>query len=243
MKNTILITGANGGIGGMILSYLLKQGHRDIVLQYRGESDSIKNILNKYDVNFDDISFKADLCHEESVVALASAIHAKREFVGTVINVAGSSKNGMSWKTSKDDFMSVIQDNLLSAFLCSKHFIPGMREKKFGRIVNFSSIVGATGIAGASSYCAAKAALVGLTKSMSKELASKNITVNAIALGYFNAGLIDDVSDELKVEIKKNIPMQRFGEENDIGSLVQYLIADDSSYFTGQIVNLNGGQI
>lgn len=243
MKNTILVTGANGGIGGMILSYLLKSGHRNLVAQYRTNADNLKTLFKSYDLNFDNHCFEGDLNDEATIKQIGSQIREKHGFVGTVVNVAGASKNGMSWKTSKEDFMSVIQDNLLSAFLCSKEFIPDMREKQFGRIINFSSIVGSTGVAGASAYCAAKAGLVGLTKSMSKELANKNITVNAIALGYFNAGLIDDVSDELKTEIKKTIPMQRFGEEADIGSLVEFLISDESKYITGQVLHLNGGQL
>jgi len=241
--NAILITGSNGGIGGMILSYLLKNGHRNIICQYRRSSDQIKKIFEIYAVDPTNRIFQADLNDEVSVQNKGIEIRKKHAFVSTIINVAGSSKNGMSWKITKNDFISVIHDNVLSAFLCSKEFIPDMREKNFGRIINFSSIVGHTGIAGASSYCAAKAALMGLTKSMSKELASKKITVNAIALGYFNAGLINEVSDDIKTEIKKNIPMQRFGDENDIGSLIQYLIGQESNYITGQIINLNGGQI
>lgn len=243
MKNTILITGANGGVGGMILSHLLKNGHRNIVSQYRSSAENLQKLYQAYDLNYEQFCFEGDLNDETTVKKIGATIREKHGFVGTVVNVAGSSKNAMSWKMTKDDFMSVIQDNLLSAFLCSKEFIPEMRDKQFGRIINFSSIVGTTGIAGASAYCAAKAGLMGLTKSMSKELANKNITVNAVALGYFNAGLIDDVSEDLKAEIKKSIPMQRFGEASDIGSLIQYLISDDAKYFTGQVVNLNGGQI
>ena len=227
----------------MILSYLIKHGRRDVVALYRKNSENIQALFKMHDINFESKAYDVDLCDEASIQNVAKIIRDQHGFVGTVINVAGSSKNGMSWKISKNDFMTVIQDNLLTAFLCSKEFIPDMREKQFGRIIHFSSIVGSTGIAGASSYCAAKAGLAGLTKSMSKELASKNITVNAIALGYFNAGLINDVSDDMQSEIKKSIPMQRFGEESDIGSLIQYLISDEAKYFTGQIVNLNGGQI
>ena len=117
-----------------------------------------------------------------------------------------------------------------------------MRENKFGRIVNFSSIVGFTGMAGASHYASAKAGLIGLTKSLALELAPKGITVNAIALGYFNAGLIEDVSTDLQNEIKKKIPMGRFGEKQDIGPAIEYLISPESQFYTGQVMHLNGGQ-
>ncbi len=243
MNSSMILTGANGGVGGMILSHLLKKGHRNIFCQYRSKNENLNKTLQSYDLNPEIYSVRADLKDESDIKKMGDRLREKAGFIGRVINVAGASKNGMSWKTSRADFMSVIEDNLLTSFLCSKEFIPDMREKKFGRIINFSSIVGSTGVAGAASYCAAKAALVGLTKSMGKELASRNITVNAIALGYFNGGLIADIPEDMKTEIMNSIPMRRFGNAEDIGSLVEYIIADESQYFTGQVVHLNGGQL
>lgn len=243
MINSVLITGGNGGIGGMILNHLLGKGHKNVFCQYRNGNQNLIEAFTANDMNPEDHIVQANLSNESEVKRMGKFLRDKTEFIGSVINVAGASKNGMSWKTSKEDFMSVIDDNLLSAFLCSKEFIPDMRERQFGRIINFSSIVGSTGIAGAASYCAAKAGLIGLTKAMSKELATKNITVNAVALGYFEAGLIDSVPEELKAEIKKSIPMQRFGTQKDIGSLIEYMISNDANYYTGQVVHLNGGQI
>ena len=162
--------------------------------------------------------------------------------VAYLINVAGASTNSMSWKMSKKDFMDIFEANVLSAFLCSKAVVPQMREMQFGRIINFSSIVGSTGVVGAAHYSAAKAALIGLTKSMALELASKKITVNAVALGYFNAGLIESVPENIRTQIRGNIPMNRFGEEDDIGSAIQYLISNEASFLTGQTLHLNGGQ-
>ena len=143
---------------------------------------------------------------------------------------------------TKDDFMRVVEDSLLTTFLCSKTFIPDMRESKYGRIINFSSIVGSTGMPGASHYAAAKAGVMGFSKSLSLELANKNITVNALALGYFNAGLIDSVSKDLQAEIIKKIPANRFGEEQDIGAAVKYLLSPEAQFLTGQVIHLNGGQ-
>ncbi len=238
----ILITGANGGIGQFIAQYLLSKGIRNIVCHYRTENDQILELFKKFDLDPEKHSVQANLVDENSVQAMGNFVKKELGSVSGLINVAGSSSNSMSWKMSKNEFMKVIEDNLLSSFLCSKQFIPDMRENKFGRIINFSSIVGFTGMAGASHYCSAKAGLVGLTKSLSLELAPKNITVNSIALGYFNTGLIDEVSQDLQTDIKKKIPLGRFGEQQEIGAAVTYLLSPESQYYTGQTMHLNGGQ-
>lgn len=238
----ILITGANGGIGQFVADYLLTQGARNIVCHYRSNNDKVQSLLNKFDLDPAKYSIKADLVDELSIQSMGNTIKEQFGGVSRLVNVAGSSSNAMSWKMSKNEFMKVIEDNLLSSFLCSKVFIPEMREKKFGRIINFSSIVGFTGAPGASHYCAAKAGLIGLTKSLALELAPKGVTVNSIALGYFNAGLIDSVSPELQLEVKKKIPLNRFGEQQDIGAAVTYLLSPESQFYTGQVMHLNGGQ-
>ena len=142
---------------------------------------------------------------------------------------------------SKESFVDVVNANLLSAFLCSKEFIPQMREQASGRIINFSSVVAFTGTVGSAHYCAAKAGVVGLSKALSLELASKNITVNTVALGYFDRGLINDVSETLQEEIKGRTPIKRFGQANEVGSLVTYILNKDAEFTTGQVFHINGG--
>lgn len=238
----VLITGTNGGVGQFVAHYLLSQGERNIVCHYRSENDRVHSLLKKFDLDPTKHSINANLIDETSVLAMANTIKDNFGGVDRLVNVAGSSSNAMSWKMSKNDFMRVIEDSLLTTFLCSKAFIPDMREKKFGRIINFSSIVGSTGMPGASHYAAAKAGLMGYTKSLALELANKNITVNALALGYFNAGLIDSVSKDLQAEIIKKIPVNRFGEEQDVGSAVKFLLSPEAQFLTGQVIHLNGGQ-
>ncbi|MBC7458137.1 MAG: SDR family oxidoreductase [Bdellovibrionaceae bacterium] len=238
----ILITGANGGIGQFVMRHLLASDSRNIICHYRGENENIYNLLKEFDLDPQKHAFCADLVDEQSIQTMSSEISKHHSHVSGLLNVAGSSTNAMSWKMTKAEFMKVVEDNLLSAFLCSKFFIPDMRAKGFGRIINFSSVVGFTGMPGASHYSAAKAGLLGLTKSLALELAPKGITVNAVALGYFNAGLINDVSNTLQEEIKKKIPMNRFGEMQDVGAAVKYLLSTESQFYTGQVMHLNGGQ-
>lgn len=237
-----LITGANGGIGQHVLRHLLSKGCSTVFCHYRSGNEQLHGILEGAGLDPLKHSFKADLGNESSVEEMAAFIGAEFGGVRHLINVAGSSSNGVSWKLSKDDFTRVINDNLVTTFLCCKAFVPYMREKQYGRIVNFSSIVGATGIAGAAHYAAAKAGLTGFTKSLALEVASRGITVNALALGYFDTGLIDSVPAEMQTEIAKKIPMGRFGAQFDVGGAVQFLISDEARFLTGQVIHLNGGQ-
>lgn len=241
MEKTILITGSNGGIGLSVAEYLLKNGARQLACHYRSGNDKISALLKKYDVDSETHLFQADLTNESDLKSMNEAINKNIGPVSSLVNIAGMSTNGMSWKLSRNQFTEVIDNNLLSAFLCTREFIPTMRTNAWGRIINFSSVVGTTGVAGASHYCAAKAGLIGLTKAMALELANKNITVNAIALGYFQYGLINDVPPEAQTQIKTRIPVARFGTADEVGSTVKFLLAEDSSYLTGQVIHLNGG--
>ncbi|MGH2574986.1 MAG: SDR family oxidoreductase, partial [Ignavibacteria bacterium] len=147
----------------------------------------------------------------------------------------------VSWKLGLDEWNRVLAVNLTGPFLCIKHSLPLMRKNNWGRIINISSVVAQTGVPGTSAYSASKAGIFGLTKSISKEVANKNITVNTIALGYFNEGMIAQVPEELKMQIKSAIPKSDFGDPIDIVNCIHFLIEDTSSYVTGQTININGG--
>ena len=241
-QDVILITGSNGGVGSRLVKYLLDSGARNLACHYRSGRERVAETLRQSGLDPETHLFQAELTDEAQVKSMRLQIERRLGSVTSLVNVAGASTNGVSWKLSLAAFMDIVNSNLVSAFLCSREFIPSMRERSWGRIINFSSIVGFTGVAGASHYCAAKAGLVGLTKALALELANKNITVNAIALGYFSFGLINDVPAELQAQIRARIPVGRFGEANDIGSTVKLLLDEESAFLTGQVVHLNGGQ-
>ena len=242
MNNLILITGSNGGIGSKLAEYLIKNGLRNIVCQYHRSNENIKQILESNDFSTQKHLFKADLTNEEDVKNLNLNIQEKLETeVSSIINVAGGSTNCVSWKMKTEDFKNIVDMNLLSTFLSCREFIPGMRKNNYGRIINVSSVVAFTGVAGASHYCAAKAGIVGFSKALSLELINKNITVNTLALGYFNTGIIDEVPAKIQEVIKESIPVKRFGTTEEIGGLVKYLLSSEANYATGQVHHLNGG--
>lgn len=241
-KGAVLVTGANGGVGQHIARYLLESGERELVCHYRGDRTHVDALLREFDLDPETQAVQADLSDEESVVAMFDTVRGSVGAVSRLVNVAGSSTNAMSWKITRSEFSKVIDDSLLTTFLCCKHAIPAMRESHYGRIVNISSIVGFTGVVGAAHYAAAKAGLVGFTKSVALEVASRGITANAIALGYIDAGLINAVPEQMQVDIRGRIPAGRFGSKADVGGAVRYLLADDASFLTGQVLHLNGGQ-
>ena len=158
-----------------------------------------------------------------------------------LINNAGLSHSSMSWKTSADSWRSTMALNLDAPFYLAKFSIPFMREAKSGSIINISSIVAQTGFIGTASYAASKAGLIGLTKTLSKEVAASGINVNALALGYFNTGMINDVPEEMKETITENIPMKKLGDPATVCKTIEYLISKEAKYVTGQTINLNGG--
>lgn len=232
MNKTILIIGSSGGLGTELVSFFEKKGY-NLALHYLNNAPVTKaeNIT----------TYQADITIEAQVEALISKVVADFGTIDIVLHNAGVSKNGMSWKTAESDWSETLAVNLTGPFLVSKHAIPHMRSANFGRILFMSSVVAQTGFIGTAAYAASKAGLIGLTKTLAKELANKNITVNAVALGYFNAGMINDVPLEMQEQLKTNIPIGELGDPDQLGALIDYLISDHAKYLTGQTINLNGG--
>ena len=152
-------------------------------------------------------------------------------------------KTGLLMRMKKEDFESVIDVNLVGTFNVTRNVIPYMIKAKQGKIINISSVVGVSGNAGQTNYSASKAGIIGFTKSLAKEVASRNITVNAVAPGFIQTQMTDVLKDEVKDEILKQIPLKRFGLAEDVANVVKFLASDESSYITGQVINIDGGML
>lgn len=231
-QKVIVITGATGGLGRALVKHFEQQNVRLALHTFQQEP---------FDVACAHAWFKADLRDENQVASFIGTVIANFGRVDVLINNAGISKDGMSWKLSSSDFQEVIAVNLTAPFLLMKGFIPAMRSQEFGRIISISSVVAQTGVVGTSAYAASKAGLLGLTKTVAKETAQAGITVNALALGYFNEGMIEEVSQELQIQIIQQIPKKRLGTTDTICATVDWLISPAADYVTGQTISLNGG--
>lgn len=232
-KKIVLITGSSGGLGSELSKFFSEKEYQ-LVLMYNTNKPLIPE-------GNDVMHIKADLRDANQIQSAIHGVLEKWNKVDVLINNAGISQSDMSWKTSVNDWNETIQVNLTAPFVLSKLLLPIMKQNGFGRIINISSVVAQTGVIGTSSYAASKAGLLGLTKTLSKEVAKHNITVNALALGYFNRGMIKDVPDEFRDEIIESIPKNELGNPRIIAETIHFLMSNDANYLTGQTINLNGG--
>ncbi len=240
VKNALLI-GASGGLGKYISSGLAAKGI-NLALHCNdnpGRLDSLTAEIKNNGIRYK--TYKANIAIEAEVVNLVNEV--KNEFgtIDLLINNAGVSINAMSWKLKFEDWSKVLDVNLTGPFLCTKHVLPVMKENKFGRIVYMSSVVPQIGVAGTAAYAASKSGLFGLCKTISKEVIKNNITANVISLGYFDAGMLYQIPEEIRNQIKDTIPIKEFGNPLEIVECISYLCAENSKYITGQTINLNGG--
>jgi NAD(P)-dependent dehydrogenase (short-subunit alcohol dehydrogenase family) len=242
LPGAVVVTGASGGLGFQLVSDLLSLGLKNVACHYRSTPRGLPELLKSQGLVPDDHLFQAELVHEAEVAQLQ--IWAKERYgrVWGLVNLAGASSNEMSWKLTTDEFRRIVDANLTTTFLMTREFLPHMRENGGGRIINTSSVVAHTGIVGAAHYCASKAAIEGLTKAIAQEVASKKITVNSIALGYFDQGLIKDVPQAMLNGLMQKIPMRRLGKATEFAALVFYLLSEQAEFLTGQVLHLNGGQ-
>ena len=237
----IVITGSNGGLGSALAANLLAAGVTNLACHYRSGVDTISKILTAYGLKPQDHLFQAELTSEEDVRIMETDIRNRLGSPWGLVNLAGATSNGISWRLSLADFLAVVQGNLVPTFLTTRAFLPAMRERGGGRIVNISSILAHIGMAGTSHYCAAKAGIEGFTRAVALEVANRKITVNALALGYFDKGIIAEVPPEVLEVVKERIPLKRLGSVSEIFPLVAYLLSQESAYMTGQVIHLDGG--
>ena len=169
------------------------------------------------------------------------AAFAKTGKVDILVNNAAITKDGLALRMKKDDWDTVIATNLTGAFLAIQQVLHGMMKERWGRVINISSIVGETGNPGQANYVASKAGLIGLTKSLAQEMASRNITVNAVAPGFIDTDMTAVLSDDLKAKMLEQIPLKRLGKAEDVAAAVRFLASDEAAYITGHVLDVNGG--
>jgi len=241
IDEVVLITGASGGVGVALCDHLLRAGRRNLVCHYRSKPGGIGEVLRKHGLDPEERLVQADLLDEAQVASMRARVEERLGPVYGLVNLVGGSTNAMSWKLSAAQFRETLDLNLTTTFLACKEFIPGMRERGAGRIVNLSSVVAFTGAPGAAHYGAAKAAIVGFTRSIALELIPKNVVASVIALGYFEHGLIHSIPENIQAEIRARIPARRFGRGDEVGALVDFLLGSGGAYSSGQVYHLNGG--
>lgn len=238
---TAIVTGASKGIGAVIAKRLNELGY-NLVLNYKNSTAAMDELLNSFsNKETKNIIVQCDISSFEDAKKLIEAAYDNFGTVDVLINNAGVTRDNLLAMMTEDEFDIVIDTNLKGSFNCCKHIAKKMMKQKYGRILNISSVVGLMGNAGQVNYAASKAGLIGMTKSMARELAKKNILVNAIAPGFIQTEMTDKIPQEIKEEMMKNIPLQRLGSPSDIADAVEFLISDKSSYITGQVLSVNGG--
>ena len=243
MDKCALITGATRGIGKQIAITLAKQGY-NIALNYRKENEELENTKKEIEkIGVQVLAVKGDVANFENCENFVKQVIERFGQIDVLVNNAGITKDMLLMRMKKEDFESVIDVNLIGTFNVTKNVIPYMMKARNGKIVNISSVVGISGNAGQTNYSASKAGIIGFTKSLAKEVASRNINVNAIAPGFIKTDMTDVLKEEVKEEISKTIPLKRMGEAKDVANLVKFLVSEESNYITGQVINVDGGML
>ena len=243
MSKVALVTGATRGIGKQIALCLAKEGY-DIALNYRSENEELTNTKNELEkLGIKVLPVQGDVSNYEDCERFVKEIIENFGQIDVLVNNAGITKDMLLMRMKKEDFEQVIDVNLVGTFNVTKNVINYMLKAKSGRIINISSVVGVSGNAGQTNYSASKAGIIGFSKSLAKEVASRNILVNCIAPGFIQTDMTNVLKDEVKEEIAKNIPLKRMGTPEDVARVVKFLASEDSSYITGQVINVDGGML
>ena len=233
----VLITGATGGIGKSIARKMREKGAKLILSGTR--QDILNNIVSEFGNEAKGIV--TDLNDKDDIISLADEAEKCFGQIDVLINNAGVTADNLFMRMKDEDWEKVININLTAAMRLTRQVIRGMIKKRFGRVIFISSVVGYTGNAGQTNYSASKSALVGLTKSLALEVASRGITCNLIAPGFISTPMTDKLSDDQKNNIVKNIPVNRLGMPDDISNACVYLASDEASFITGSTLHINGG--
>ena len=243
MNKIALITGGTRGIGKQIALTLAKNGY-DIAINYRTENEALKETKKLVEENsVKCFAVKGDVSNYEDCERFVKEIIVEYGKIDVLVNNAGITRDTLLMRMKKEDFEDVIDTNLVGTFNVTKNVISYMMKARSGRIINISSVVGVSGNAGQTNYSASKAGIIGFTKSLAKEVASRGILVNAVAPGFIETDMTDVLKEDVKEQIAKTIPLKRMGRAEDVANVVKFLAGEDSTYITGQIINVDGGML
>ena len=235
MSKIVLVTGASRGIGLEAAKHFSKEGYK-VIGSSRGD-------FNLGELIGDDsaISVQLDLMSKQSIKNLFADLKSQDLLPSVLVNNAGITKDQLFMRMKDEDWDDVIETNLNGLFRVTKAFIKPMVKNKFGRIINISSVAGLMGNSGQVNYSSSKSAMIGFSRSLAKELGSRNITSNVVAPGFIETDMTTFLNDDEKVEVSKNIPMRRFGSVQDVAKCIVFLASDEANYITGQTISVDGG--
>ena len=240
-NKTAIVTGGSRGIGRAICVALAEAGANVVTCYAHGAAGAEETVklCEAYGVKASAI--RADVAKNEDVQALVTKVKEEYGSIDILVNNSGITKDNLMLKMTEEDFEQVIDTNLKGAFLCIKHVSKIMLKQKRGHIINISSVVGVRGNAGQVNYASSKAGLIGMTKSVAKEIGSRGITVNAVAPGFIETEMTDVLSEDVKENLLGSIPLKRMGQTKDIAETVAFLASDKAAYITGQTISVDGG--
>ena len=235
MSKIVLVTGASRGIGLEAAKHFSKEGYK-VIGSSRGDFN-LGELIGYESA----ISVQLDLMSKESIKNLFADLKSEDLLPSVLVNNAGITKDQLFLRMKDEDWDDVIETNLNGLFRVTKAFIKPMVKNKFGRIINISSVAGLMGNSGQVNYSSSKSAMVGFSRSLAKELGSRNITSNVVAPGFIETDMTTFLNDDEKVEVSKNIPMKRFGTVQDVAKCIVFLASDEANYITGQTISVDGG--
>lgn len=239
----IIVTGATRGIGREIALTLAKNG-ANLAINYRNLNSDLENLLNEIkSFGVDALAVKCDVSVLEEVNSFIEKVKSHYTTIDVLVNNAGITKDGLILRMKEEDFDDVLDVNLKGTFNTTKSVSSIMLKQKYGKIINISSVVGIAGNSGQCNYAASKAGVIGFSKSVARELSSRNINVNVVAPGYIDTDMTKNLPDKVKEEIIKSIPMKRIGSPKEVANLVLFLSSNLSDYITGQVINVDGGML
>ena len=242
-KKTALVTGASRGIGRATALELAKAGAK-VALNFAGNRAAAEEVAALIEAaGGEALLVQADVGDPAAVDTMIKAVVARFGKIDILVNNAGITRDNLIMRMKEEEWDAVIHTNLKGIFNCTKAVTRLMMKQKYGRIVNMTSVVGVMGNAGQSNYAAAKAGVIGFTKSMAKELASRNITVNAVAPGYISTDMTANLPEQAKSELQSQIPLQRLGNPEDVAAAVLFLVSPGADYITGQTLHVDGGMV